>query len=95
MFNRELFTETLSAAAEPYTLRELGELTGVSAPTISRLLRGTHQPDIDNFFALCAWMSVSPGAFMEPQATQESVTEQQLKRAMRQIAEITSRYLVG
>lgn len=92
-FNNELFAAMLESHAQGYTLRELEELTGVSAPTISRLMRLKTIPDVDNLYALCVWMDVSPGAFMLPQATDTvSATEQTLKRALQQIAEIASRF---
>lgn len=62
-FNLALFTERFRAAAYGETFQEIADKTGVSAPTLSRLDRGT-TPSVDTLYALCAWMGVSPGLFL-------------------------------
>lgn len=63
-FNRDLFAASVRRHAEPYTLRELSELTGVSAATLSRIERDTTAPDVETLYALCAWMRLSPELFL-------------------------------
>lgn len=62
-FDAALFSDMLQSRGAGYTLREIAEQTGVSAPTLSRLERGT-TPDLETFFALCMWLDVSPAFFM-------------------------------
>lgn len=62
--NYEYFTHIFKLAVAPYTLRELEELTGISAATLSRLGRGT-KPDLDTFFAFCVWAGISPAVFLQ------------------------------
>lgn len=72
-FDRSRFTAELQAANETYTLREVADLTGVSVATLSRLERGT-TPDLDTFFALCAWMNVVPDVFVAQSSTPNNAT---------------------
>lgn len=73
-----------------YTLRELANITGVSAPTLSRLERSGTTLDIETFFALCAWMDVSPAFFMRGAADDTAcVSCKQYRQRLAQIAELT------
>ena len=64
MFDRQLFAASLEAklTRNKLSLREAAKQCGVSASTLSRLLRG-ESPDIEIFGTLCEWMGESPGAF--------------------------------
>lgn len=47
------------------TLTELGELLGVSRPTISGFATGKIKPSFDSLEKLCAALNVSPGELFE------------------------------
>lgn len=64
MFNRQLFAASLEAklARNKLSLREAARQCGVSASTLSRLLR-CELPDMDSFGLLCGWMRTRPDVF--------------------------------
>lgn len=47
---------------ENLTMRQLAELTGISASTLSRIEAG-HNPDIVTFGQLCEWLRYDPDKF--------------------------------
>lgn len=87
-FNLALFTQRFRAAAYGDTFREIADKTGVSAPTLSRLDGGS-VPSTETLFALCAWMGVSPSAFLLP--AQEQDPCQPLHDALQEIKAIVDR----
>lgn len=64
MFNRQLFSASLDThiTSNKLSLRDAAKQCGVSASTLSRLLRG-ETPDMDSFGLLCDWMCTRPGVF--------------------------------
>lgn len=66
MFNRQLCASHLEAhiTGHGFSLREAARRSGVSASTLSRLLRG-ESPDMETFAILCGWMRLPPGVFFE------------------------------
>lgn len=45
-------------------LREIAQVTGISASTISRVER-EQTPDIETFLSLCDWLDVSPSSLIK------------------------------
>lgn len=64
MFNRQLFAASLEThiANRKLSLRQAATESGVSASTLSRLLRG-ELPDMESFEKLAAWLQRDPGVF--------------------------------
>lgn len=64
MFNRTLFAASLEAriAKDTISLRQAAKHIGVSAATLSRLLRG-ELPDMESFEKCAAWLQRDPGVF--------------------------------
>lgn len=93
-FDNALFSDMLQSHGAGYSLREIADLTGVSAPTLSRLERNGTTPDLETFFALCAWMDVSPACFMRG-ATDDTacVSCTQYRQRLAHIAELAQRPL--
>ena len=46
------------------SLQEVAEQSGVSAPTLSRLERGS-VPDLESFRKICIWLGVSTDAILQ------------------------------
>lgn len=88
-FDNALFSDMLQSRNAVYSLRELADLTGVSAPTLSRLERNGTTPDLETFFALCAWLDVSPAFFMRGASDDAAcVSCKQHRQILAQIAEL-------
>ncbi len=88
-FDATLFSDMLQSRGAGYSLREIADLTGVSAPTLSRLERKGTTPDLETFFALCAWMDVSPAFFMRGASDDTACVSCKLYRQrLTQIAEL-------
>lgn len=88
-FDNVLFSDMLQSHGAGYSLREIADLTGVSAPTLSRLERNGTTPDLETFFALCVWLDVSPAFFMRGAADDTAcVACKQYRQRLAQIAEL-------
>ena len=66
--NTDLFAHHLKRQRGSRSLRDVEQVTGISASTLSRLENG-HLPRVDHFLSLCQWMGVDPNAFGENGAT--------------------------
>ena len=44
-------------------LRQIENITSISASTICRIENGAH-PDMDTFLAICDWLKIPPGEFI-------------------------------
>ena len=64
-FNVELFYRSLESAraAKGLNWKQVAELSGVSASTLSRLAQGK-RPDVDSLAALLSWTGLSGDAFV-------------------------------
>ncbi len=63
-FDQDRFAQIVAARRidEQLSLRDLGNMIGVSAATLSRIEAGRH-PSIDAFGQICEWLRVNPAEF--------------------------------
>lgn len=65
-FNCKLFMSDVRLKSGVQTLREIQDITGVSASTWSRIDRGA-VPDIEVFMAVCGKLQMQPGNYFDQQ----------------------------
>lgn len=53
------------------SLRDVADLTGVSASTLSRIENGTGKPDADNIARLSGWLDMPVDRVMKKQSSEE------------------------
>jgi transcriptional regulator with XRE-family HTH domain len=63
-FDQARFSALIREQCRRYTLEKMAEQVGLSAATLSRLENEKSPPNIETFFAVCAWLDVSPELFM-------------------------------
>ena len=82
MFNRGLFAMAITHWRGNRSLRDISDILGVSASTLSRL-ENNKLPDIETFALICELMNFDPAQFFRPTAIDERLKQLEADEAMR------------